>query len=397
MNVSRARTHAAVIALALTLAGCGKSLQQHGSGTSPAALPPVTSAGAVGLTTKNTTRIGGKNPILDAAAVALTVDPGLTAGSRAQAVVLVNARNWPAALAASALASAPLHAPLLYSEANVLPAASANALAAVKPTGASQLGGTQVIQIGTSAAPRGYRTRSVTAADPAAIAAQIEPLLATIRGQATHSVIVVASDGPETLAMPAAGLAAQTGAPILFVDRAGVPPATSTLLSALKRPTIYAIGPTSAISETVLAGLRGLGTVKRVNGAGPASNAIAVAQFVDGSFGWGVQEPGHGLVFASVARPLDAPAAAPLSAIGDYGPLLLVEYPNRLSGELVSYLTDIQPGYTEEPQCRPVRGVYNHGWLIGNQGAISATAQVEIDSTLEISSRKACTAPPITP
>jgi hypothetical protein len=31
-----------------------------------------------------------------------------------------------------------------------------------------------------------------------------------------------------------------------------------------------------------------------------------------------------------------------------------------------------------------VRGAYNHGWLIGDEEAISAVTQAEIDSTLEI-------------
>ena len=79
---------------------------------------------ASGLATKNTTRLGGADPIADAAAVALAVNPGLTPATRPAAVVLVDARNWTAALAASALASAPLGAPLLYSEGDTLPAIS---------------------------------------------------------------------------------------------------------------------------------------------------------------------------------------------------------------------------------------------------------------------------------
>jgi hypothetical protein len=100
---------------------------------------------------------------------------------------------------------------------------------------------------------------------------------------------------------------------------------------------------------------------------------------VDGRFGWGVVDPGHGLVFANASRPLDAAAAAPLSATGTYGPLLLVEG-DRLPRELVQYLLDIQPGYERDP----VRGVYNHGWLIGDEDAISVADQSRIDSLLEI-------------
>ena len=71
--------------------------------------------------------------------------------------------------------SAPLGAPLLYSEGNALPAASAEALRALRPLGRGGLGGAQVIRIGTAAAvPEGLRTRNVPAAGgPAAAAAAV--------------------------------------------------------------------------------------------------------------------------------------------------------------------------------------------------------------------------------
>jgi hypothetical protein len=117
----------------------------------------------------------------------------------------------------------------------------------------------------------------------------------------------------------------------------------------------------------------------------PVANAISVSRFADGSFGWGIHEAGHGLVFANASRPLDAPAAAPLSAHGDYGPLLLLGSSASLPAALEHYLSDIEPGYTEA--IRPVREVYNHGWLIGDEGAIAAVAQAEIDTVLEIAPR----------
>ena len=75
-----------------------------------------------------------------------------------------------------------------------------------------------------------------------------------------------------------------------------------------------------------------------------------------------------------------AAAAAPLSASGTYGPLLLLDDPRTLPRPLAGYLLDLQPGYRRDP----VRGVYNHGWLIGDEGAISTRVQARIDSALEI-------------
>lgn len=152
------------------------------------------------------------------------------------------------------------------------------------------------------------------------------------------------------------------------------------------RPSIYVVGPTSVVSEQVTARLAHFGKVTRIAGTTPADNAIAVARFTNGSFGWGVLEPGHGLVFANSARPLDGPAAAPLSATGDYGPLLLLESPNAIPAPLSSYLSDLQPG---SPPSGPVHGVYNHGWVIGDMSAISAATQASLDERLQIAPRSA--------
>lgn len=428
------RPAAALLLGVALLTGCGKSLpvEGHSRGTSVTTVAGTSQLAASGLATKNTVRLGGTNPVADAAAVALATYPGLTPATRPQAVVLADDRDWPAALAASALAGAPLRAPLLYSEGSSLPALSAQALAALKPTGAARLGGVQVIEVGSAIAPTGYRTLALsgrpTAATSAvlggkstgatgsasgaatsakqtgghgsaAVAAQVERLVGVLRGR-PHRVIVVGADGPPALAMPAAGLAAESGVPILPVTAAAIPPATRGVLARLHRPVIYAVGPPTAVSHAVLAKLSRFGAVQRIyptpgangatgpgtSGEDPADNAIAVARFSDGTFGWGVEQPGHGLVFANASRPLDAPAAAPLSASGNYAPLLLLERSNQVPPVLGEYLGDIRPGYSEAPESEypPVRGAYNRGWLIGDEAAITPTVQAELDTMLEI-------------
>src|ERR1019366_1796090 len=156
------------------LAGCGKSAPSGTGGDRPGfsgTIAPLSIQGAAGLATKNTTRLGAPDPAIDAAAVARAVYPGLTAATRPQAVVLVDEHDWPAALAASALTSAPLSAPLLYTDGSTLSTASSQALAAMPPTGATAAGGAQVIRIGTGpAAPAGYRADALAAGEPAALA-----------------------------------------------------------------------------------------------------------------------------------------------------------------------------------------------------------------------------------
>ncbi len=422
MNAPALRRVATVLVCAVALAGCGKSTPS--SPSSPGGpIAQVSTAGAGGLATKNTTRLGGADPVIDAAAVARAVYPGLTAGSRPQAVVLVNDEDWPAALVAATLASAPLGAPLLYSEGSTLPAVSTQALAAMHPTGDGEASGAQVIRIGAPAAapatPAGYRTTTLLASEPAALAAAVARFAGRAHGVAPRQVIVLSDEVPPALAMPAAGLSAESGAPILLVGPTGVPTATSSELAGLHRPTIYVIGP-SALHSGVFAELARFGPVKRIGGTSgetantggsgvggnPIQNAIAVARFADGSFGWGIHEPGHGLVFVNPSRPLDAPAAAPLSASGDFGPLLLLAASSSPAGvstpgtssippELTTYLSDIKPAYS--PQVPAVRSVYNHGWLIGDEQAISAVTQAELDTLLETTPSATATEEPSLP
>ncbi|HTZ86990.1 MAG TPA: cell wall-binding repeat-containing protein [Solirubrobacteraceae bacterium] len=426
------------------LTGCGKGGGPGAAGTgSSSPSPPPQARGVAGIATKNTTRLGGADPADDAAAVAQAVYPGLTPATRPQAVVLVNEHDWASALASSSLAAAPLGAPVLLSDGDSLPESSNRALGALHPLGATALGGAQVVSIGArGAVPGGYRVKALggtgaaatgtpgttsapdTTSEPsptsprrkakpagglatstfpgeveaeARAAVDVLHALEAARGHAPREAIVVPVDAPKPLQMPAASLAAESGAPILFVTSSGVPPPTRDALQTLKHATIYVIAP-KALHASAYAALTRLGTVVHITGeAGPGEgpahtsndpveNAISVSRFSQGTFGWGIHEAGHGLVFANVDRPLDAPAAAPLSAHGDYGPLLLLQSSAAVPSALTHYLSNIEPGYTTA--VPPVREVYNHGWLIGDERAISALAQAELDAVLEIAPRQ---------
>ncbi len=343
--------------------------------------------------TRNTSRIGGYEAAGDAAAVARAVYPGLTSASEPQALVLVDEHDWSAALAASVLAGAPASAPILYTQGSALPALTQEAIEELHPHGLSTLGGVQVIRVGARASvPRGLLARTLPAGEAAAVAAEVEGLLRSLTGAPPRQVIVVPAAAPRSITMPVAGLAAESGAPILFSDAARVPAATLRVLGSLHNPSIYVVDP-SALEPAALSTLRRFGHVARISapktstaaGAGAVANAVAIARYTDGSFGWGIREPGHGLVFANQGRPLDGPAAALLSADAEYGPLLLLENTHGIPPLLGAYLTDIQPAYTSQPAYGPDRGAYNHGWLIGDESALSAVTQAELDSLLEIS------------
>ncbi|MDX6663981.1 MAG: hypothetical protein QOG68_187 [Solirubrobacteraceae bacterium] len=381
----RARATTAVLVAALVAAGCGKS-----STTTKTVLFPTSGSkgdqpqAAVELgfpifATKNTTRVAGADPIADAAAIARAVFPSVSAGDRPKAVALVDVKDWRSALAASVLMSAPIRAPVLFSDGTSLPSASADALTALAPSGSEPAGGAQVVRIGDVARPKGLKTTDLVGRDPASLARAIDAFQASARGVSADNVLVVSYDKPE-YAMPAAAWAAKTGDPILFATKDTLPEPTRVAIAAHQQPHIYVLGPSSVISPKVTRLLRTLGTVVRVGDQDPQSNAVAFAKYADSNFGWGVIDPGHGLVFASPTRPADAAAAAPLSASGTYGPLLLVDGSGEVPKPVSDFLLDIQPGYSKDP----TRGVYNHGWIIGDDTAVSVAAQAKIDSALEI-------------
>ena len=45
------------------------------------------------------------------------------------------------------------------------------------------------------------------------------------------------------------------------------------------------------------------------------------------------------------------------------------------------FLDYATPGYTQEG---PTAAVYNHGWVIGDQAAISSAVQAQMDNLLEV-------------
>src|SRR5256885_14244866 len=85
MRPSRKRL-AAALAIGAAAAGCGKS--------APTPLPfagtGASGQGVIALATKNTTRLGGADPVIDATAAARAGDPGLTPATRPQGVVGVD-------------------------------------------------------------------------------------------------------------------------------------------------------------------------------------------------------------------------------------------------------------------------------------------------------------------
>jgi hypothetical protein len=388
------RLVAPLLLAALVATGCGREIRTDEP--QPPALLGRSDGGRANLgfpevATKNTTRVAASNPTEVAAAVVRGVYPD--PARKPDAVTLVDSGDWRVAVAASALMAAPFNAPLLFTNGTDLPSVTRAALGALAPEGSAAAGDAQVIRVGDVARPPGLKSSDIAPGSPLALTRSIAGLIRAARPGKTARVIVTSADEP-SFAAPAAAYAAKSGNPVLFVTRSGVPPETRAALAALAglaRPRIYVLGPSKVVTPKVTRELRRLGRVERVGGQDPVTNSIALARYRDGAFGWGIVDPGHGLVFARAGRPLEAAAAAPLAGAGTFGPLLLLDDRTRLPQALQQYLLDIQPGYQEDP----VRGVYNHGWIVGTRDEISVAAQARLDALLEIVPVRTPDAPPL--
>ncbi|MGD9735086.1 MAG: cell wall-binding repeat-containing protein [Solirubrobacterales bacterium] len=411
------------------VAGSGGGRKGESTASGPAPAPVVVPAEAAGedsdgeaaaaesseglgypaFATDNTTRVGGATPAENAAAVALAVFPSTTPAQRPAAVALIAEDDWPAAIAAAVLMAPPLRVPLLFSGPDSTPEASEEALAALAPQGSGETSGARGFAFGSALVPEslsGVETIRGAASDaaqepgseaeepageaeepagegeePAATAAAIADLRDRLFGSAPKAIVLAPLSEPG-FAAPAAAWAARSGDPVLFTETKALPKATEDALKKHAGVPVYVLGPSAAIAGSVLAQVKKLGNpVQRVSGTDPVKNALAFARYSGGEgFGWDVNDPGHGFVLSRADAPLDAAAAAPLSAAGTWGPLLLTDGAGTLPAEVRNYLLNVKPGYT----TNPTRAYYNHVWVIGDQEAIDVKQQAEANELAEL-------------
>ncbi|HEU4737728.1 MAG TPA: cell wall-binding repeat-containing protein [Solirubrobacterales bacterium] len=342
---------------------------------------PSQSAEALGypsFATNNTTRIGGSTPAANAAGAALAAFPSITEDQRPDAVTVVGEEDWAGAIAAAVLMAEPVRAPILFSGTDEVPDVTSEALDALDPQGSAATGEAPLFAVGRVTYPG--QAAPIDSGDPATTAAQIATLRDRLASEPPRHIVIASSAHPD-FAMPAAAWAARSGDPVLYSDPDKLPAATTGALKKHPKVPVYVLGPSSVISSDVVREIDKIAKqVKRVAGEDPVANALALARYRDGSFGWNVNDPGHGFVLARDDSPADAAAAAPLSASGTWGPLLLTDDAASLPDDLRNYLLDVKPGYTTDP----TRAFYNHVWVIGDQGAISVGQQAEVNELAEL-------------
>jgi hypothetical protein len=341
---------------------------------------PVGTLGFPLVATRNTTRISGPDPTSDAAAAALATHPPAPGAVPLEAAVLVPDDDWQAGIAASVLAGPPTRMPVLVSQGGSVPSATSDALAQLDPRGSQRTGGVAVYSASGAAVPSGLDSSPIRGSSPAEVANSIDQLRQRLFKSEPEHIVIASSDDPG-YAMPAAAWAARSGDPVLFSGKNQVPAATLAALRRHAGSPVYVLGPESEISRDAIRQIgRVSASVQRVGATGVVQNAVLFARYSDGSFGWNIFDPGHGMELANAGRPLDAAAAASLASSGQWGPLLITDTADALPPELKGFLLDIKPGYETDP----TRAVYNHVWLMGDATAIGGQVQAEIDELTEL-------------
>ncbi len=219
-------------------------------------------------------------------------------------------------------------APVLLSEEREVPALTSEALAGLAPQGIEDAEGVQVIQVGDVAVPPDLETLT--------IGARRRRRGGDRQAGRRRARSADRREGPRShprrqLRGSRAGDAGGRLGGALRATRSSSPPgtrcpsrpstrspSTRTRRSTCSAPR--ARSPPKAIKELE----KDAASVTRIsNEVDPVESSIEFARFVDGDFGWNINDPGHGFVIANAERPLDAAVAAPLSAGGKPGPLLV--------------------------------------------------------------------------
>ena len=271
-------------------------------------------------------------------------------------------------MAATPLTADPVAAPLLLVGGGRRSRLTATALGGLAPRASSEQEGAQILTVGDVAAPDDLETLAIEGSDAAEVADAIDRERAKLTGEEdpAHLLVVSSEDSAAPFSMPAAAWAARSGDPILFVAGDEVPEATTKVDRA--PPEGARLRPRARVGDLRQGrrrpALEGRAPSPiRIGDEDPVENSIEFARFVDGDFGWNINDPGHGFVIANADRPLDAAAASPLSAGGKPGPLLITDdaesHPGRAAG--------LPARHPARLRGRPSRAVYNHVWLIGDR------------------------------
>lgn len=343
------------------------------------------SGGALGYpaaATRNTTRISGSNPVDISLAAAYAAYPVSGPGAPPAAATIADDRDWRAGVVAATLSAHPVGAPILLAPSGRLSDDGARTLAQLNPSGAPETGESQVFTVGTVSPPGGYESKQITGGDPATLAVNVAKLKAKLTGAPPESFVVLGDEDPG-YAGPVASWLARSGDVALLSGRDEVPEATLNFLKekANRKVPVFVVGSTDAVSAEAFKELDdAVDSIERLDGKDPVAAAVELVKFYSGSFGWNLNDPGHGYSLARSDRPMDGIAATALSTGGTWPALLLTDSVSELPAAVNEYLLDVKPGYETDP----TRALYNHVWIIGDTSIIDIDQQAKVDDAAEL-------------
>ncbi|WP_338485216.1 cell wall-binding repeat-containing protein [Alkalicoccus halolimnae] len=332
--------------------------------------------------TKNITRLDAETPEAFSITASQTIWPATHEANQPGTIILADPEEWQETLAALTLVHHPNDGPLLLMEDGLTEELMAE-IERLAPLGNDN--GVEILAAATlseedEAQLEDYNVEQIEAEDPAAFAKEVEDRFADTIDERPDGVLIGSmNEEHQASSMIAGSWIAHMNESLLYVDES-VPEATQEALEERDgEAEMYILGSEETISAEVEEELAEFGDVQRIEGESPAELSINFASYEDEEFGWGINEPGHGLVFASPEEAELALAGAPLAHLGKHAPMIWVEG-DELQQEHADYLAKLKPHFEDAP----MEGPYNHGYILGGEEVISFQTQGIIDDKMEI-------------
>ena len=297
-------------------------------------------------------RVAGVNRYATAAALSRT-----HFGAGVPVAYVATGTNYPDALAAGPLAGL-AGGPVLLTDPNDLPAETRTELTRLRPGRIVVLGGSGAVSARVASQLQGYTAsplERLEGADRYATAVAVSQ--AAFDPGVGAVFVATGASFPDALAAGPAAI--RLGGPVLLTYPGSLPASTRSELIRLSPATIYLLGGTAAVGESVRQAIEGATgrPVVRLAGADRYATAVAVSQrFFDGP---------TSLYLATGQNFPDALAAVP--GAGRAGmPLLLVQK-DRIPGSVSAELTRLRP-----PRC----------YLAGGTAALQDTIVTQLRALL---------------
>jgi putative cell wall-binding protein/GH25 family lysozyme M1 (1,4-beta-N-acetylmuramidase) len=294
-------------------------------------------------------RNAGVNRFETGLAAALSFKPGV------DTVFVADGMNYPDALAAGAAAGKKGGPVLLVTPTGSLPAPVSAALKYLKPKHIVIVGGTGVVSNGVASALKGFgaTVSRQSGADRSATSATIAR--SNFSAGTSYAYIANGTAWPDALSGSALAASAKGSGPLLLVGQNSIPASVASALKALHPKTIYILGGTGVVSDSVRTQLGAYSSaVGRITGANRYETSAAIAGKVREITGTSAT------VFAASGTGFpDALVRAPAAGL-THSPLLLVPPTGAIPSVISSKITALNPSRLA---------------IMGGTGAVSAATQ----------------------